>query len=69
MNLPLTREETGLLVSHLTQHLEHMDDELVHTDKRELQRSLAREIEALRRLTDRIVATSRGEMEPMPDIV
>jgi len=54
MHLTLTPEETRLLVNHLTQRIEHMDAELVHTDRRDLQRSLANELQALRALTERI---------------
>jgi hypothetical protein len=61
MYLSLTTEETRLLIHHLTQQVDHMDNELIHTDKRELQRSLARELEALRTLTDRICATADAD--------
>ena len=67
MQLSLTPEETRLLLRHLAQRIEHMDAELVHTDKRALQRSLASEVNALRALTDRI--GSRVEPEAPQDIV
>ena len=56
MQITFTSEETRLLIGHLNKQIEHMDDELVHTDKRELQRSLAAELEALRALAERIDA-------------
>jgi hypothetical protein len=58
MQLMLTTEETRLLTHHLTQRLEHMETELLHTDKRELQRAIARDIEALRALVDRVGAST-----------
>lgn len=70
MHLTLTPEETRLLVRHLSERIAYMDAELVHTDKRELQRSLVHELQALRALTDRIRsgAVADGE-EPVPDMV
>jgi hypothetical protein len=41
--LTLTPEESALLIHHLTQRIEHLDAELVHTDRRDLQRALADE--------------------------
>ena len=40
MHLDLSTEEARLLVHQLSRRLEDLDAELVHTDKRELQRSL-----------------------------
>jgi hypothetical protein len=54
MNLTLTAGEARLLLHHLTQQLEHMDNEVVHTDKRDLQRGLAHDLAELQALTDRI---------------
>ena len=54
MQLTLTPDESRLLIRHLTQEIEHLDAELIHTDKRELQRALAHELDALRGLTERI---------------
>jgi hypothetical protein len=70
MHLTLTPEETRLLLHHLTQRIEHMDAELVHTDKRELQRSLAHELQALRALTERIRSgVANDGKDEIPDIV
>ena len=41
MQLVLTPAEGKILIRHLTHQADHLDDELVHTDKRELQRALA----------------------------
>jgi hypothetical protein len=54
MQLTLTPHETTLLVQQLTQHIAHVDEELVHTDKRELQRDIAHELDELRALLERI---------------
>ncbi len=67
MQLSLSRDEGRLLVRHLDQHIEQLDASLVHTDKRELQRALASELNALRTVTDRI--RMRLDREEMPDVV
>jgi hypothetical protein len=59
MHLMLTPEESRLLIRNLTHRIEHLDSELVHTDKRELQRALAQELQALSALTDRIRSSAR----------
>jgi len=70
MQLTLTPEESSLLIRHLTQQIEHLDSELVHTDKRDLQRDLARELQALRTLTDRIRSSVPPLREgPLLDVV
>jgi hypothetical protein len=40
MHLDLTEAEARLLAHHLTMHIKHVDDELVRTDKRQMQRDL-----------------------------
>jgi hypothetical protein len=67
MNFPLTNDEARFLVRHLTQWTEHLDADLVHTDRRDLQRSLAGELATLRALTDRL--RSMTEQETTPDFV
>jgi hypothetical protein len=70
MHLTLTPEETRLLLHHLAERIAYMDAELVHTDKRELQRSLTRDLQGLRALTDRIRSgAAAGGEAPGPDIV
>ena len=59
MQLTLTPEETQLLVDQLARRLQHIDDELVHTDKHELQHELAREVDAVRALLARIRSEAR----------
>jgi hypothetical protein len=56
--LTLTTDEIHLLIRHLTKEIEHIDAELVHTDKRELQRDLAEDLKELRAVTDRVVRAS-----------
>lgn len=65
MQLTLTAEESRLLIRHLTQQIEHLDSELVHTDKRELQRALAEELRALSALTDRIRSSASSAATPI----
>ena len=59
MQITLSSEESHLLLRHLSQHIEQLDNELVHTDKRELQRALSNEVDSLRHLVDRIRADER----------
>ncbi len=56
MNLELSPQEAKLLRTHLARHLEVVENELVRTDKRELQHALAAELERLRALLQRIDA-------------
>ncbi|HEY8090335.1 MAG TPA: hypothetical protein VIF09_20880 [Polyangiaceae bacterium] len=69
MQLTLTTDETRLLIQHLVRRIDEMDAELVHTDKRELQRGLARDLQMLRALTDKVRLAARGPAEAMPDVV
>ena len=69
MQVNLTPIEARLLLRHLEQHLKHLDTELVHTDKHELQHSLAREIDALRVLCERSGRVRADPQETLPDIV
>jgi hypothetical protein len=70
MQLTMTSDEMRLLLRHLTARIEHLDGELVHTDKRELQRSLATELDALRALCERLGSVSAvAEAEARPDVV
>jgi hypothetical protein len=54
IQLQLSGDEARLLLSHLSQHLHHLDAELVRTDKHDLQHALAREIEALQEVVERL---------------
>jgi hypothetical protein len=56
MNLEISPLEAQLHRTHLRHHLAHVEQELVHTDKAELQHSLAKELENLRALLSRIDA-------------
>lgn len=54
MQLDLSPEEARFLKEHLTAHIAQVDNELVHTDKREMQRALASDIDHLRRIERRL---------------
>jgi len=54
MNLEISPQEAQLLRTHLAQHLQNVEHELVRTDKAELQHALARELEKLRMLLERL---------------
>jgi hypothetical protein len=58
MNLEISPQEAQLLRTHLARHLEDVERELVRTDKAELQHSIARELEKLRVLLQRLDATT-----------
>lgn len=54
MQLDLSPEEARFLKEHLTAHIAQVESELVHTDKREMQRLLAADIDHLRRIERRL---------------
>jgi hypothetical protein len=71
MQLSISTEDTRLLLSHLDRRLQEMDEELVHTDKRELQRQLGRDVRALRALAERIRASAGFQVgrDTLPDLI
>ena len=52
--IDLSPEERQLLLSHLDRHITHLDAELVRTEKHDLAHALAREIEVLRSIAQRL---------------
>jgi hypothetical protein len=54
VRLDLAQDEAEFLLNQLRSHLEAVEDELVHTDARELQRRLAEDAERLRSITVRL---------------
>jgi hypothetical protein len=66
MHIDLSPIEARLLLRHLEQHIQHLDTELVHTDKHQLQHSLALEIEALRAICEKFRADPQ---QMLPDLV
>ena len=54
MQLDLSPEEAAFLTQHLNRHIEAMDAELIHTDKRQLQRELAEELTKLKEIQERL---------------
>jgi hypothetical protein len=54
IRLELSAEEANFLNSAMSRHLAEMEDELVHTDKHELQRALATDIERFRAIAQRL---------------
>lgn len=57
-NLDLSPDDLRFLVGHLERYIASLDDELVHSDKREIQHELASEVGRLQRLRDQL-ATAR----------
>jgi maltooligosyltrehalose synthase len=56
MNLEISTQDAQLLRNHLARHVQDVENELVRTDKHELQHALAGELERLRALLQRIDA-------------
>ena len=48
VTLQLNQDDARFLCGQLERQLAHVDDELVHTDRREMQRELARDAARLR---------------------
>jgi hypothetical protein len=61
MNLEMTESESQLLLEHLGHQIAHLDNELIHTDQRELQRQLAADIEQVRAIYDRLNRLVAGQ--------
>jgi hypothetical protein len=60
MRFEMTQEEAKFLDAHLVRHIESVENELVHTDKRQMQSELAREVSALRTIHDRLARELDG---------
>jgi hypothetical protein len=54
VTLELSLDDARLLHEHLVRHIAEVDDELVHTEKRELRHALALDAEHLRRIETRL---------------
>ena len=52
MNFELTEEDAKFLHEQLVQHTHEVNVELAHTEKRELQRTLAADLARLQRITE-----------------
>lgn len=59
MQLQLSATEAAFLTQQLNRHIEAMDAELVHTDKRQLQRELASEVAKLKEIHERLKQLAR----------
>ncbi|HEY1958214.1 MAG TPA: hypothetical protein VGH28_21505 [Polyangiaceae bacterium] len=58
MTLNLSTQDLSLLKKHLGRELAHVEQELVHTDKFELQHELAAELAKLRAIFEKIDVAS-----------
>lgn len=63
MQLDLSLEEARFLRDHLARHIAELDAELVHTDKRELQRALAIDVDHLKGIERRLSGLLGGEAD------
>lgn len=66
MQLELTAIEAQLLLRHLERHIQHLETELVPTDQHELQQVLARDIEVLREICEKLRSDPQ---QVLPDLV
>jgi hypothetical protein len=58
VQLDFSPDDLRFLVDHLDRYIASMDDELVHSDDRTIQRDLAAELDRLRRLRQRLATAS-----------
>jgi hypothetical protein len=63
MRLELTDEEARFLAQHLQNHIGRVDDELVHTDSRSMQRELAADERRLALLLQKLEFALRADGE------
>jgi hypothetical protein len=56
VTLDLSSDDVGFLADHLARYIASLDDELVHSDTREIQHALAADVERLRRVRERLAA-------------
>jgi len=54
VSLELSLDDARLLREHLARHIAEVDDELVHTEKRQLQRELALDADHLRQIESKL---------------
>ncbi len=54
MNLDLSSADADFLAVHLRRYAEHVEIDLAHTDRKDLQHALAGDLERLRAILDRI---------------
>lgn len=64
MNLELSERQAGLLLEHLARQIARVEDELVHTEARQMQHELALETEQLRELYERLRRQVLSEPSP-----
>lgn len=54
ITLQLTNDDAAFLQEQITSRVRQIENELVHTDKRALQAEIARDLERLERIHDRV---------------
>lgn len=59
MDIDLSPADAAFLIAHLRDHVQNVEKELARTDKHELQRALARDVERLHTLVERLEHASR----------
>lgn len=52
--LALSLEDAQFLREHLQRHIAEVDDELVHTERRDMRHALAQDVERLRRIENQL---------------
>lgn len=61
ITLQLSQDDARFLRGQLERQLAHVDDELVHTDKREMQRELARDVARLRAVLAQLTSATEED--------
>lgn len=61
ISLQLAPDEAAFLEAQLQRHVEHVENELVHTDHRRMQRELASDLAKVRELLERLGRASRED--------
>jgi hypothetical protein len=60
MKFELSSDEVDFLAAQLGRHLEQMQDELARTEKHQLQHALARDVDRMQCILNRLTATARA---------
>lgn len=63
MRLDLTDDEARFLAQHLASHIQKVDNELIHTDARAMQRELAADERRLNLLLQKIEFALRSDQD------
>lgn len=63
VHLHLSRDNASFLMREISMRAAHLESELVHTDKRQMQRDLARDVAQLRVVMDALAEALREDRD------